>query len=85
MAEISLSGDGGRYAVSTDLSDYPEGVRRLCPEDAKVLLRVHDIVSGRTLFAIPSVIDVARIALDRAGGRLAAVGADGSLTVYRLP
>lgn len=80
---VAFSGDGSRYALTTEADDYPAEIRRRLPAGTKGLLRVHDTCTGETLLAIPLTRRPVVIALDETGHRAILAHTDGSIELIR--
>ena len=82
---LSFSGDGSRYAVVTGARVYV--TRRLGRLDpgTRSIVRVHDTLSGRTLFAFPASTRWASVKLSPDGRRLAVINDDGTIELHHLP
>ncbi len=85
LGDLAFSGDGKRYVGAAKLKNHPEEVRKVCPAEARTLIRVHDTKTGRTLYAFPTPSYRPKVALDADGRRLVIVEDDGKLVVVTLP
>jgi WD40 repeat protein len=71
----SFSGDGRRYALVTRSYD----------PKTQCIVRIHDTLSGKTLFAFPGSTCWAKVKLSADGNRVAIVNGDGRIEVWALP
>lgn len=91
---VVFSGDGRRYATlheeretrrPGEWGSMPARVRAAIPKGTRGVVTVEDTLSGVLLFAAPYPDYLSRLVLDADGGRLALVGGDGSVSIWRLP
>jgi WD40 repeat protein len=81
----SFSEDGGRYALVTGGRIFiSEQFRQYDPETQSIV-RVHNTVTGKTLFAFPASTRWVHVKLSPDGNRLAVVNDDGTIEVWKLP
>ena len=86
----AFSPDGSRYAVvigtriHVDFTD--EGQLGFYDQQTKSIVRIHDTLTGRTLFTMPAPSRFSnRMTFSPDGRRLAIAGADGRIEVWPLP
>ena len=82
MLSHSFSGDGRRYALVTrsDADAY-----QLRDSKTPSIVRIHDTLTGKTLFAFPASTLGASVKLSGDGNRVAIVNDNGTFEVWTLP
>jgi WD40 repeat protein len=82
MLSHSFSGDGRRYALVTrsDADAY-----QLRDPKIQTIVRIHETLTGKTLFAFPASTRWASVKLSGDGNRMAIVNDDGTTEVWTLP
>lgn len=77
LLNIAFSPDGSRYAVVTGARLFLDSYLRIWDSEAKSIIRIHDTISGKMLFACPSPVRFPKaLKFSPDGKRLLAAGED---------
>ncbi len=81
----SFSGDGRRIALATGEGIYVDSNLVFHDPKTQSIVRIHDSLSGETLFAFPSSTRFISVKLSPDGKRVAVVNDDGTIEIWPLP
>jgi WD40 repeat protein len=85
IREVSFSGDGRRYAVLASQFLPAEDIARQRDSKFQSIIRIHETLSGKTLFAFPALPGGAGVQLSPDGKRLLVINFNGALELWNLP